>query len=246
MSKLKDILLEEFSHDYKNGLYHLFSCKLAYHSNKIEGSRLSEEQTAFLFETNEVCQGANTYVPKDVEEARGHFLMFNYMLKTINMPLTEDIIKKFHYYLKFGVFEDIANNRPIGEYKRKQNFVGTLVTSPPDKVSSEMKQLLSWYDNIKSINITDLAEFHVRYEEIHPFADGNGRTGRMLLFRESLLNLDIPVIIDSAFDTQYKSILSKAQKDRDFNLLANFFTERQISYKDIIESYTDSPTNLFN
>lgn len=229
MSKLKDILLEEFSHDYKNGLYHLFSCKLAYHSNKIEGSKLSEEQTNLLFETYEVCQEENTYVPKDIEETRGHFLMFDYMLKTLDMSLTEDMIKKFHYYLKFGVFEDIANNKPIGEYKRKQNFVGTLITTPPNKVCSEMKQLLSWYSNINSIEISDLAEFHVRYEEIHPFADGNGRTGRMILFRESLLHLDIPIIIDSAFDTQYKSILSKAQKDRDFNALTNFFTEHQIS-----------------
>ena len=234
---LKEKLLEEFQHDYKNGLYHLFSCKLAYHSNRIEGSRLSEEQTAFLFETSEVCQGDNTYVPKDVEEARGHFLMFNHMLKTLSEPLSEDMIKKFHYYLKFGVFDDIANGRPIGEYKRLPNIVGTLKTAAPKEVPDLMSELLSWYTGLNNITLNELSEFHVRYEEIHPFADGNGRTGRMILFRESLLNTDYPIIIDSNVDTKYKTILSTVQKNRNFEDLALFFETQQSEYKEIIDNY---------
>ena len=234
---LKDTLLEEFKNNYKNGLMHLFSCELSYHSNKIEGSRLSKEQTAFLFETQEICQGENTFTPKDIEEARGHFLMFNFMLKTLEQKLSQNLIKKYHYYLKCGVFEDIANGRPIGEYKNKQNYVGDLITTSPAMVEKEMQRLLKWYIEKPEVTICDLAEFHVRYEEIHPFADGNGRTGRIILFRESLLHLEYPIIINSSLSSQYKLKLSKAQKTRNFKDLSEFFIEQQALYKSEIDEY---------
>ena len=149
MKILKDVLIEEFQNQYKNGLMHLFSCELSYHSNKIEGSRLTKEQTAFLFETQEMCQGDNTFTPKDVEEARGHFLMFNHMLKTLNDELSEKMIKEFHYYFKFGDFEDIMNGRPIGEYKKRPNYVGDIKTVMPSDVPNKMNELLNWYSEKK-------------------------------------------------------------------------------------------------
>ena len=122
---------------------------------------------------------------KDVEEMNGHFLMFNYMLDTLEEKLTENLIKQMHYELKSGVFEDRANGYAIGDYKTRPNMIGMYKTALPKDVEAEMKQLLEWYHKQeKSMKV--LAEFHARYESIHPFQDGNGRTGRMILFRESL------------------------------------------------------------
>ena len=116
------------------------------------------------------------------------------MLKTLDEKLSEELIKKFHYELKSGVFEDKANGYNIGEYKERPNIAGTMQTSLPVNVSKDMKELLAWYENAEK-NLNTLAEFHVRYEKIHPFQDGNGRTGRMILFREALKNDIIPPII---------------------------------------------------
>ena len=128
---------------------------------------------------------------KDVEEMNGHFLMFNKMLDTLNEPLTQRLIKQFHYELKSGVFEDRANGYAIGDYKKRPNIVGLYHTTKPEDVETEMKYLLEWYSEQERIGIAVLAEFHARYESIHPFQDGNGRTGRLIIFRECLCSLSI-------------------------------------------------------
>lgn len=182
-------LLERFQIEWKrrdrSGIYGLTQRLLAYNSNKIEGSTLTEEQTASLFDTGTLPKSDDYYRAKDVEEMNGHFLMFNYMLDTLGEELTEDLIKQMHYELKSGVFEDRANGYAIGDYKKRPNMIGMYKTALPKDVETEMRQLLDWYHKQeKSMKI--LAEFHARYESIHPFQDGNGRTGRMILFRESL------------------------------------------------------------
>ena len=189
MQDYKKWLVERFIIERKrfdrSGVYAYTQRAMAYNSNKIEGSTLTPEQTASLFDNGTLPQSDDYYRAKDVEEMNGHFLMFNYMLDTLDEELTPELIKHLHYELKTGVFEDRANGYAIGDYKTRPNMIGMYKTALPKDVEAEMKQLLEWYHKQeKSMKV--LAEFHARYESIHPFQDGNGRTGRMILFRESL------------------------------------------------------------
>ena len=179
----------------RSGVYAYTQRAMAYNSNKIEGSTLTPEQTASLFDNGTLPQNDNYYRAKDVEEMNGHFLMLNCMIDTLNEPLTENLIKRFHHEFKLGVFEDRANGYAIGAYKERPNMIGMYKTVLPNQVSEEMGKLLDWYEQQEK-NLDVLAEFHARYETIHPFQDGNGRTGRMILFRECLINPDLkPFII---------------------------------------------------
>ena len=173
-------LLERFEIEHakrdRSGVYGFTQRLMAYNSNKIEGSTLTEEQTASLFDTGVLPKSDDYYRAKDVEEMNGHFLMFNKMLDTLNTDLSQDLIKQFHYELKSGVFEDRANGYAIGDYKKRPNMVGINKTALPSQVPEEMQNLLNWY-SAQEISLETLAEFHARYEIIHPFQDGNGRTG---------------------------------------------------------------------
>ena len=161
------------------------------------------DQTALLFDNGTLPQNDNIYRAKDVEEMNGHFLMFNYMLDTLDEDLSEEMIKHFHHELKSGVFEDRANGYAIGEYKKRANMVGMYKTALPNEVAEEMAKLLEWY-NMQEKSLHILAEFHAKYEIIHPFQDGNGRTGRMILFRECLKNPNIcPFIIHDDSRNKY-------------------------------------------
>ena len=189
MSEFKRWLIERFKIERKRfdrtGVYAYTQRAMAYNSNKIEGSTLTPEQTASLFDNGTLPVNDDYYRAKDVEEMNGHFLMFNHMLDTLEEELTENLIKRMHYELKSGVFEDRANGYAIGDYKKRPNMIGMYKTALPKDVEAEMRQLLDWYHKQEKTMKT-LAEFHARYESIHPFQDGNGRTGRMILFRESL------------------------------------------------------------
>ncbi len=192
----------------RSGVYAYTQRLLAYNSNKIEGSTLTEEQTASLFDNGTLPKSDDYYRAKDVEEMNGHFLMFNKMLDTLEEPLTQDLIKMFHYELKSGVFEDRANGYAIGNYKERANVIGIYQTVRPEDVEDEMKKLLEWYSN-KKINIDILAEFHAKYENIHPFQDGNGRTGRLILFRECLKNDIVPAVIEDSKRNEYLESLKE-------------------------------------
>lgn len=202
IKELKNCLLIEFNRHDRSGIYAVTSRNIAYNSNRIEGSTLTETQTADLFDTGMLPVSDTAYKAKDIEEMNGHFLMFNYMLKTLDDELSENLIKNFHYELKSGVFEDKANGYNIGEYKSRPNIAGTMQTSLPKDVPSDMQELLHWYNNTNK-TLETLAYFHVRYEKIHPFQDGNGRTGRLILFREALKNNIMPAIIQDKNRLQY-------------------------------------------
>lgn len=219
MDNYKNWLIERFIIERKrfdrSGVYAYTQRAMAYNSNKIEGSTLTPEQTASLFDNGTLPQNDNYYRAKDVEEMNGHFLMFNYMLDTLNGDLSEELIKRFHYELKSGVFEDRANGYAIGDYKERPNMVGIYKTVLPKDVAGEMKKLLEWYGKQeKSLNT--LAEFHARYEMIHPFQDGNGRTGRMILFRECLRNTDVSpfIILDSNRDMYIEGLREYRERQK--------------------------------
>ena len=168
------------------------------------------------------------YRAKDVEEMNGHFLMFNKMLDTLEESLTQELIKAFHYELKSGVFEDRANGYAIGDYKKRPNMIGMYTTVKPDAVADEMEKLLAWYHTQK-VDLSVLAEFHGRYESIHPFQDGNGRTGRLILFRECLRNGIIPFVIEDANRHEYVEAL-KAYRENDCEKLVALFRKEQEFY----------------
>ena len=191
---IRVLKIEHRNHDC-SGIYGYTQRSLAYNSNHIEGSTLTQEQTASLFEEGFVPPSDDVYRAKDIEEMSGHFLMFSYALSTVGQPLTEEIIKKLHYELKSGVFEDRANGYAIGGYKTRPNTVGGLRLPLPSEVPSLVQELLWWYAGQEEVTLETLAEFHSRFEFIHPFQDGNGRVGRMLLFKMCLDNGILPFII---------------------------------------------------
>lgn len=231
------VLKKEFEIKDRSGIYGYTQRTLAYNSNRIEGSTLTEEQTAALFEEGYLPASDEVYRRKDVEEMNGHFLMFNHMISVLGQPLSEKMIKSFHYELKAGVFEDRANGYAIGDYKNRKNTVGGLTLTDPNDVKTEMQELLSWYHSQKCISIEILAEFHARYELIHPFQDGNGRTGRMILFKECLENDIAPFIIHNENRIEYISSLREAQTNNELGKLVAYFQKEQLSYKKQIESF---------
>lgn len=233
--KLTSFLMERFIIERqrfdRSGVYAYTQRLLAYNSNKIEGSTLTEEQTAALFDNGILPKSDDYYRAKDVEEMNGHFLMFNKMLDTIEESLSQDLIKAFHYELKSGVFEDRANGYAIGEYKKRPNIVGTYETVKPENVPKEMENLLKWYST-QNKTIEALAEFHARYEQIHPFQDGNGRTGRIILFRECLKNNIVPVIIEDKNRMEYIDALRDYREEGNISRMTELLeTEQEFYYE---------------
>lgn len=235
-SLIQRFQIEQRKND-RGGVYALTQRMLAYNSNKIEGSTLTEKQTASLFDTGTLSSEDAVIRAKDVEEMTGHFLMFNEMLKTYDLPLSHELIKRYHYKLKSGVFEDIANGYPIGAYKNRRNMVSNIVTALPEEVEERMTDLLERYNAADQHDLRDLAQFHAEYEMIHPFQDGNGRTGRIILFKECLKNGIVPFIVSDDRKVDYYHALNAAQTQKDFGPLETFFLEEQAEYRALTEGF---------
>ena len=227
-------LIERFCIERKkfdrSGIYAYTQRALAYNSNKIEGSTLTEEQTASLFDTGMLPVNDDYYRAKDVEEMNGHFLMFNKMIDTLEEPLSIDLIKTFHYELKSGVFEDRANGYAIGDFKKRPNMIGMYETVLPKDVPTKMEELLEWYHSQPLKDLSYMAEFHAKYEVIHPFQDGNGRTGRLILFRECLKSNLIPLVIEDKYRTKYIEGLKEYRETGKVGELQRLFEEEQKKY----------------
>jgi Fic family protein len=233
---IKEILIDDFRMNNRKGLYSYIQKIMAYNSNKIEGSRLTSEQTASLFDTGTiVSNGVEVYKSKDIEEMNGHFKMFNECLKHIDEPLTQDLIKSYHYQLKNGVFEDFANGYAVGDYKTLPNVVSDIITTAPGDVENAMSELLNWYDNSDK-SLRAIAEFHSRYERIHPFQDGNGRTGRMIIFKQCLDCEITPVIVLDEEKPLYMRALHEAS-DRNLSVLEDYFSSCQQRLEKDIEVF---------
>lgn len=231
------VLKLEHSIKDRSGIYGYTQRTLAYNSNRIEGSTLTEEQTASLFEEGYLPATEEIYKSKDIEEMNGHFLMFNKMISCLDENLDEEMIKSFHYELKAGVFEDRANGYAIGDYKKRANTVGGLAVDLPSEVEMRMKELFAWYNAENEVTLDTLAEFHARYELIHPFQDGNGRTGRIILFRECLKNDIVPFIIHNENRIQYVDALRTAQTEENYTKLIRFFEKEQREYMEQCEFF---------
>ena len=174
----------------KGGLYHLTQIQMAYNSNRIEGSRLSEEQTRYLYETKTVMGEA---LVNDVIEVNNHFRAFDYLIDNIELPLTIKKTKKYHELLKAGTSDAEKDWFAVGDWKRVANSVGGQPTTPPDQVDQAMRRLIE--SLCGPLSFEQVTDFHYQLEAIHPFQDGNGRVGRLILFEQCLQNGIMPFIV---------------------------------------------------
>lgn len=212
-------LLEEKQHGYKGGIYHLTQIKFAYNSNHMEGSQLSEDQTRYIFETNTVLpDGKQGIRVDDITEAMNHFALFDYMLESAKSPITDNLIKDFHRILKRGTSDEGLSWFRVGDYKQMPNQVGLIETADPEAVPSEMEKLLREYHSLPQKKLEDILAFHVRFERIHPFQDGNGRVGRMIMFRECMNSGIVPFIITDETKAFYYRGLTEYSQERGYLL----------------------------
>ena len=188
-------LREEKDHKISGGLYHELQVRMTYNSNHIEGSKLNEEQTRHIFETNTV-HGEESLSVDDIIETINHFRAIDYCIDIAEDPLTEEIIKHLLYLLKSNTKDETLPWFKVGDYKTRPNVVGGRETSKPEQVAGDVQNLLAWYTNKEHISFEDIVEFHFRFERIHPFQDGNGRIGRLIAFKECLKHNLIPFIIE--------------------------------------------------
>lgn len=189
------VLCEQKEMGLKGSIYHRTQIDLTYNSNHIEGSRLTHDQTRYIFETNTIGIDGEAVRVDDVIETVNHFRCIDFIIDNATKKLTEDFIKEIHLILKSGTSDSKKDWFAVGDYKRLPNEVGGMETTLPENVSAEVKSLLNVYNAIKNKSFDDLLDFHHRFEQIHPFQDGNGRVGRLILFKECLANGIVPFII---------------------------------------------------
>lgn len=202
---LLDVLRIEDKHHLKGGIYHKVQIELTYNSNHIEGSRLTEEQTRYIFETNTIgaLKKYEGIKVDDVVETANHFRCVDFVIDNANRKLSERMIKKLHFILKNGTSDSLLDWFNVGEYKKLPNEVGGMPTTSPEEVAKAMRRLIKKYNSRKVLDLHDLLAFHHDFECIHPFQDGNGRIGRLILFKECLRLDIIPFIIDEKLKLFY-------------------------------------------
>lgn len=205
-SKLSPLLIalrEQKEGKIKGGIYHRVQIDLTYNSNHIEGSRLTHDQTRYIFETNTIGVTDSAVNVDDVIETTNHFRAIDFIIEETNGKLTEAFIKKLHLILKSGTSDERKDWFKVGDYKLLPNEVGGNDTTPPEYVSKEIKALLKDYNAKKHPSFEDIIDFHHKFESIHPFQDGNGRVGRLIMFRECLRNGYVPFIITDELKMYY-------------------------------------------
>lgn len=196
-SPLLKALMEQKDGKVKGGIYHRVQIDLTYNSNHIEGSKLTKDQTRMIFETRTIMpQEGSAVRVDDIIETVNHFRCVDYIIDHAADPLTEGFIKQLHKILKSGTADSAKGWFAVGEYKKLPNEVGGMETSSPESVAVDMNDLLSWYRRQGTKDEERIIEFHQRFESIHPFQDGNGRVGRLVMFKECLANNVVPFIID--------------------------------------------------
>lgn len=207
------ILLDEKNAKISGGLYHELQVRMTYNSNRIEGSKLTEDQTRLIFETNTIDAGDGIPVD-DILETVHHFRAIDYVIDVAEKELTEEIIKHLHYILKHDTRDSALSWFAVGDYKRRANMVGGRETVKPKDVPVRMKSLLSEYNDRKMVTVNDVIALHAEFEYIHPFQDGNGRVGRLVALKECLRHNIIPFIIEDAKKHFYYRSLSEWRNEK--------------------------------
>ena len=227
-------LQEEKSIQISGGLYHELQVRMTYNSNHIEGSKLSEDQTRYIFETNTVDIGEGIPVD-DIIETVNHFRAIDYVIDVAEEPLTEQHIKELHRILKQGTKDSTLSWFAVGDYKQRANVVGGHETTKPKDVPKKMKDLVSSYESKDKIEIKDIIEFHYKFENIHPFQDGNGRVGRLIALKECLRYSIIPFIIEDSKKLLYHRGLSEWKNEPGY--LFDTCLDGQDTFKNLMKMF---------
>ena len=229
---IKKALIEQRRIGLTGNLYYKTQIDFAYNTNHIEGSTITPDETASIYDTGSILLSKDkVLLLKDVTETNNHFTLFKYMLDTLDEELSEEMIKHYHFILKNGTLtEEEKEWFNIGDYKKLKNYVGNIVTSSPGDTEKDMRDLLKWYKSINKIDLQDIIEFHARFEKIHPFQDGNGRVGRMIMFRECLCNNIVPFYIEDRNKEFYIRGLREYQNNNNKTYLIDTCLNSQDNY----------------
>lgn len=214
---LLDRILKEKKARISGGIYHKIQIDLTYNSNHIEGSKLTYDETRYIFETNTIGESKTKDVD-DIIETTNHFKCVDLCINNVKHKLSESFIKKLHYTLKNATSDSRVSCFKVGDYKKVPNEVSGKITTAPEKVSGEIKKLIERYNKKIKSSIEDLIDFHYNFEMIHPFQDGNGRVGRLILFKECLKNNIVPFIITDKLKYYYYRGLNNWKKQKRYLL----------------------------
>lgn len=209
-------LVMEKENGVSGGIYHKVQIEFTYHSNHMEGSRLSHDQTRYIFETNTVHAPGGAVNVDDILETVNHFRCIDLIIDQAERPLTESLIRQLHLVLKSGTADSRKGWFAVGAYKKLANEVGGRETTAPEDVPKAIKALLGGYRQLGKISLDDLLDFHYHFESIHPFQDGNGRVGRLILFKECLRNGIVPFIIEDDMKMYYYRGLREWRNERGY------------------------------
>lgn len=232
-NELLKALKEQKNMGLKGGIYHKTQVELTYNSNHIEGSKLTQDQTRFIFETNTIGIEDKAVNVDDIIETTNHFKCIDYIIDNANKKLNENFIKELHFILKTGTSDSRKTWFNVGEYKQLPNEIGGKQTTLPKDVKEEMRKLIDNYNSIKKKTLEDIVEFHKTFEDIHPFQDGNGRVGRLIMFKECLANNIVPFIIDEDLKFFYYKGLNEWYDEK------GFLIETCLSAQDKYKKYLD-------
>ena len=235
ISPLLKALREQKASKLKGSIYHRTQIDLTYNSNHIEGSKLTHDQTRYIYETNTIGISNEAINVDDIVETINHFRCIDYIIDYAEDKLSESLIKQLHLILKSGTSDNKKDWFVVGDYKRLPNEVGGMDTCPPNEVHKRIKSLLSEYNAIMHKSFEDILDFHVRFEQIHPFQDGNGRVGRLIMFKECLANNIVPFIITDELKMFYYRGL------REWGHINGYLTDTcltaQDQYKDLLKYF---------
>lgn len=230
---LLEILQDEKKRKYSGGIYHKTQIEFTYNSNHMEGSRLTHDQTRYIFETNTIGLQNEVLNVDDIIETANHFRCIDIVIDTAKGALTEKYIKELHLLLKNGTCDSRLDWFAVGDYKKHANEVGGMETTLPSDVAEQMRQLLEAYHNKKEKNLDDILDFHVKFERIHPFQDGNGRVGRLIMFKECLKYNIVPFIIEDDIKMFYYRGLKEWKKEK------GYLRDTCLSAQDQYKKYLD-------
>lgn len=230
---LVQILKAEKSSKISGGIYHKVQIELTYNSNHMEGSRLTHDQTRYIYETNTIGITDGILNVDDVVETANHFSCIDIIIDQANYSLSESLIKQLHLMLKNGTSDSRKDWFVVGDYKRLPNEVGGRKTAAPEEVAEQIKKLISDYNVVKVKTFEEILEFHYNFESIHPFQDGNGRVGRLIMFKECLRNNIVPFIIDEELKMFYYRGLHEWKSE------TGYLTDTCLAAQDKFKKYLD-------
>ena len=230
---LLEILQREKANKYSGGIYHKTQIEMTYNSNHLEGSRLTHDQTRYIFETNTIGVTGEAVNVDDVIETANHFRCIDFIIEHAKSALTEKMIKELHLMLKTGTSDARQEWFAVGAYKKMPNEVGGMATALPEDVAAEMQALLAAYSAKKAKTLEDILDFHVRFERIHPLQDGNGRVGRLIMFKECLKYSIVPFIIEDNLKMFYYRGLMEWGREK------GYLTDTCLTAQDRYKAYLD-------